>query len=79
MYLLEATDGLKGDRPPVEFGEWTRDCSLGHVGKEGPHLTITGASHEFSRAAVPAWAYHEVRWGAQGVKRLNVMLNFKDS
>ena len=45
--------GLKGVRPPVEFGEWTRDCSLGHVGKEGPHLTMTGASREFSRAAVP--------------------------
>ena len=55
--------GLKGDRPPVEFGEWTRDCSLGHVGKEGPHLTMMGASREFSRAAVPVWGFHEVGWG----------------
>ena len=62
--------GLKGDRPPVEFGEWTRDCSLGHVGKEGPHLTMTGASHVFSRAEVPVWGFHEVGWGAQGASRV---------
>ena len=62
--------GLKGVRPPVEFGEWTRDCSLGHVGKEGPHLTMTGASREFSRAAVPVWGFHEVGRGAQGASRV---------
>ena len=62
--------GLKGDRPPVEFGEWTRDCSLGHVGKEGPHLTMTGASREFSRAAVPVWGFHEVGRGVQGASRV---------
>ena len=54
----------------MEFGEWTRDCSLGHVGKEGPHLTMTGASREFSRAAVPVWGFHEVGRGAQGASRV---------
>ena len=54
----------------VEFGEWTRDCSLGHVGKEGPHLTMMGASREFSRAAVPVWGFHEVGRGAQGASRV---------
>ena len=47
---------LKGVRPPVEFGEWTRDCSLGHVGKEGPHLTMTGAS----RARPQQYVNHEL-------------------
>ena len=54
----------------MEFGEWTRDCSLGHVGKEGPHLTMMGASREFSRAAVPVWGFHEVGRGAQGASRV---------
>ena len=31
----------------MEFGERTRDCSLGHAGKEGPQLVMTGASHGF--------------------------------
>ena len=42
----------------------------GHVGKEGPHLTMTGASREFSRAAVPVWGFHEVGRGAQGASRV---------
>ena len=29
-----ASGSLKGVRPPVEFGEWTRDCSPGHAGKD---------------------------------------------
>ena len=41
-YPLEPKRGLNGVKPPVEFGERTRDCSLGHAGKEGPHLTMTG-------------------------------------
>ena len=28
--------GLKGVKPPLHFGERARDCSPGHVGKEGP-------------------------------------------
>ena len=43
--------GLKEVKPPVEFGERTRDCSLGPAGKEGPHLAITGGSHGFFQAA----------------------------
>ena len=34
--------GLKGVKPPLQFGEKTRDCSTGYAGKEGPHLTMTG-------------------------------------
>ena len=41
--------GLKGVKPPMEFWEGTRDCSLGPAGKEGPHLVMTGESHGFSR------------------------------
>ena len=54
--------GLKGVKPPVEFSERTRDCSLGPAGKEGPHLAMMvesrvfffelrrecGVSHEFT-------------------------------
>ena len=43
--------GLKGVKPPVEFSERTRDCSLGPAGKEEPHLTMMGKSRGFSRAA----------------------------
>ena len=41
-YPLEPKSGLNGVKPPVEFGERTRDCTPGHAGKEGPHLTMTG-------------------------------------
>ena len=41
--------GLKAVKPPVMFGERTRDCSLGHAGKEGPQLVITGACRGFLR------------------------------
>ena len=40
--------GLKGVKSPVEFGESTRDCCLGHAGNEGPHLAMMGESHGFS-------------------------------
>ena len=30
--------GLKGVKPPVKFGEKTRDCSPGQAGKEVPNL-----------------------------------------
>ena len=36
--------GLKGVKPPEAFGERPRDCSLGHGGDEGPHLSMTGES-----------------------------------
>ena len=42
--------------PLVKFGERTRDCSLDQAGKEGPHLSLTGASCGFSRTAAPLWA-----------------------
>ena len=44
---------LKGVKPPVEFGERTRDCSLGHAGNEGPHLPMTWESRSFSPVAAP--------------------------
>ena len=31
-YPLEPKSGLNEVKPPVEFGERTRDCSLGHAG-----------------------------------------------
>ena len=31
---------------------------------------MTGASHVFSRAAVPVWGFHEVGRGAQGASRV---------
>ena len=40
--------GLKGVKPPLEFGERTQDCSPGHTAKEGPHLVRTGVSWVFS-------------------------------
>ena len=40
--------GLKGVRPPVEFGEWTRDCSLGHVGKETDKPEVPGPGPSLS-------------------------------
>ena len=66
---------LKGVKPPVAFGERTRDCSLGHAGNEGPHLAITGASRGFSRQAAPVWSFsrgttassRSLSWGAREV------------
>ena len=59
--------GLKGVKPPLEFGERTRDCTPGHAGKEGPHLTMTGGGSQwFYRAAAPVLVSQEVRRGAQG-------------
>ena len=50
--LENPRDGvLKGVKPPVEFGERTRDWTPGHAGKEGPHLEMMVASRGFSRAA----------------------------
>ena len=49
--------GLKGVNPPVKFGERTRNCSPGQAGKEGPHLSLTGASCGFSRTAAPVWVF----------------------
>ena len=49
--------GLKRVKPPVEFGERTRDCSPGDAGKEGPPLAMTGASPGFSRAVKQLWDF----------------------
>ena len=38
----------------------------GHAGKEGPHLTKTGGSRWFYRAAAPVLVSQGVRRGAQG-------------
>ena len=40
--------GIKGVKPPVEFGERTRDCAPGYTGKEGPHLTMKGCLGGFT-------------------------------
>ena len=57
---------LKGVQPTLQFGERTRDCSPGQAGKEGPHLTKTGGSRWFYRAAAPVLVSQGVRRGAQG-------------
>ena len=56
----------------MEFGERTRDCTPGHAGKEGPHLTVTGGggSRWFYRAVAPVLVSQEVRRGAQGAFRV---------
>ena len=56
--------GLKGVKPPVEFGERTRDCSLGHSGNEGPHLSMTWESRVFSRAAAPVLGFSRGTMGS---------------
>ena len=58
--------GLKGVKPPVEFGERTQDCSPGHAGKEDPHLAMTGASCWFSRAGEPVWDFSRGMTGSSG-------------
>ena len=47
---------------PKAFGERTRDCSPGHAGKEGPHLTMTEASHGFSRAVFSRGGLSGLHW-----------------
>ena len=49
--------GLKRVKPPLQFGERTRDCSPGQAGKEGPHLARTGAFQGFTRAAAPVGVF----------------------
>ena len=63
-YPLEPNSGLNGVKPPVDFGERILDCSLGHAGKEGPHLAMTGASRGFSQGAVPGWGFSRDRTGS---------------
>ena len=58
--------GLKGVNPPVTFGERTRNCSPGQAGKEGPHLSLTGASCGFSRTAAPVWVFSRGTMGYPG-------------
>ena len=41
--------GLKGVKPPVKFGERTRDCSPGQAGKEVPNLAMTVGFPELRR------------------------------
>ena len=46
--MLHPLSGLKGVKPPLVFGERTRDCAPGHTGKEGPYLTMTGVLGGFT-------------------------------
>ena len=48
-YPLEPKSGLNGVKPPVEFGERTRDWTPGHAGKEiTPYSTHVYISEKFS-------------------------------
>ena len=58
--------GLKGVKPPLEFGERTRDCTPGHAGKEVPNLAMTVASRGFSRAVAPVWGFARGMTGSSG-------------
>ena len=57
---------LKGVNAPVKFGERTRNCSPGQAGKEGPHLSLTGASCGISRTAAPVWVFSRGTMGYSG-------------
>ena len=52
--------------PPVKFGERTRDFSPGQAGKEGPNLSLTGASCGFSRTTAPVWVFSRGTMGYSG-------------
>ena len=54
----------------MEFGERTRDCSLGHAGNEGHHLAMMGNLMVFLELWRQCGVSHEVRWGAQGASRV---------
>ena len=42
----------EGVKPPLKFGEGSRDCYLGSAGRnKGPHVARTGESPDFSRVA----------------------------
>ena len=61
--------GLKGIKPPLQFGERTRDCSPGHAGKEGPQLARKGASQVILELRRPWGFCPEARRGSQGASR----------
>ena len=52
--------GLKGVKPPLQFGESTRDCS------QGPHLEMTATSRGFSRAVEPVLGFSRGTMGSSG-------------
>ena len=58
--------GLKEVKPPMEFGERTRDCSLGHTRIEGPYLAMTVESRGFSGAVGPVWGFSRGTMGSSG-------------
>ena len=62
--------GLKEVKPPLQFGERTRDCCPGQAGKEGPHLAMTGAFQGFPRAAAPVGVFSRGTRGSQGAYRV---------
>ena len=48
----------------MEFGERTRDSSLGHTGKERPHLAMTGRLVGFLKVQCLVGLSHEIGRGA---------------
>ena len=65
-YLLEPTDWLKGRQASCGVGERTRDCSLDHGGKKGPHHAMMGESRGFSRAVASVWGFSQSTTGNSG-------------
>ena len=62
--------GLQGVKPPVEFGERTRDCSPGNAGKRRCSSREDGTSRGFLELQRQCGISHEVRRGVQGVSRV---------
>ena len=58
--------GLKEVKPPLQFGERTRDCSPGQAGKEVHYLSMTAASRVFSRAMTQVWCFPHGTTGSSG-------------
>ena len=57
--------GLKGVKPPVEFGEKIQYGSPGHAGHEGPHLVMTGR-RGFPPSVAPVWVFPRGTRGSSG-------------
>ena len=57
----------------MEFGERTRDGSLGHAGDEGPHLPMTWETWGFSQAAAPVSGFSRGTTSSSGLWNGNII------
>ena len=61
---------MKGVKPPVKFGEGTRDCSLGSAGTKASCCEDRGVSWFFSNSSRRLGIPLQVPWGTQGASRV---------